>query len=213
MATEDVLSAAEAAEAIDAPSTSTSKLGKVNTAVSRRLDELVGPIVRRTITGEVHRETGGRPTVALRRWPVVSVSSAVEYDRSGSSTSLTVETFSSKPADGFRLEPTLAEPELGLFGPTITRTVDGNVSTFDSSLVVTYVAGRYANTAAVDERYKEACRICLVNLWQRITAGRGVLEADFDVPRYPFPTFAVPRSARELLEDVWQERSSTFGIG
>lgn len=202
MADLDVLSSAEAVEAISSPGTSSEKLAKVVTAVSLRLDKAVGPIVVRTITDET-RLTGCRPTVELGLWPIASISSLVEYDENGTPTTLTETTPSTKPADGFRLTPTTAEPELGLYRSLVERRAGSRVEAFDETVVATYVAGRFEDTAAVDERYKEAARICLVNLWQRIQTGTITYE-DAEVPRYPFPRFSIPRSARELLVDVWQ---------
>ena len=204
MATLDVLSSAEAIEAISSPGVSSTKLAKVVTAVSLRLDEAVGPIVRRTITGETRVGVAGCRTIELSRWPVVSISSLVEYDESGSSTTLTAETPSTKPSDGFRLTPTTAEPELGLYRPLVERRSSGRPDTFEETVVATYVAGRFVNTAGVDERYKEAARIVLVNVWQRVLTGTITFD-DAEVPRYPFPRFAIPRSAFELLRDVWHE--------
>lgn len=212
MATLDVLSASEAAEAIGAPGQSTTKVAKVVTAASKALDSWAGPVVVRTITGERHDRTLGRPSIELRRWPVASVSSLTEYDSSGSSLALTEETHSSKPSGAFLLERAEAEAELGLYRPVVWRRDSGRTSTFAETVVATYVAGRFATTAAVDERYKEAARLLLVNLWQRVQTGRANLD-EFTVPRYPFPTFAVPNSVRELLADVWQEGPGRqFGI-
>jgi len=212
VATLDVLSSAEAAESIDAPGLSSVKLAKVVTAASLALDTYVGPVVRRTITNERHEDKFGRPELELRRWPVVSVSSCSEFSRSGTELVLAVETPSSRPSDGVRLEPTQAETELGLFGPILTRRASGRDALFDESVLVTYVAGRFTNTAAVDERYKEAVRLLVSNLFQRVLIGRGTLDG-YDVPRYPFPTFAIPGSVKGLLSDVWQgDEKQRLGI-
>jgi hypothetical protein len=212
MATLDVLTIDEAADAVDVPGQSSSKLGATVTAVSRRLDELVGPIVVRTIADERHPFSNGRCSIAARRFPIASVTTATEYDAGGAATVLTVETATSKPADSFLLRPTLAEPELGLFGPAVYRRAGGREATFEQEIVLTYEAGRFATTQDVDERYKEAARITLANLWQRVAPGTGNITGDYDVPRFPFPMFAVPRSAKELLLDVWQDRAGTLGI-
>ncbi len=212
MATLDILTPTEAAETIDAPGLSTVKLAKVVTAASLALDTYVGPVVRRTITNERHENKFGRPELELRRWPVVSVSACSEFTRSGSEVVLTVEAPSSRPSAGVRLEPTRAETELGLFGPILTRRASGRDALFDESVLVTYVAGRFSATAAVDERYKEALRLLVANLFQRVLIGRGTLDG-YDVPRYPFPTFAIPGSVRGLLADVWQaDEKQRLGI-
>lgn len=212
MATLDVLTAAEAAEAIDAPGVSSVKLGKIVTAASLALDTFVGPVVRRTITNERHDKTAWRPAVELRRWPVVSVSACSEFSASGAETVLTEETHSSKPVNAFMLTPMIAEPELGLYGPRLERRSSGYAVPFGSTVRVSYVAGRFANTAGVDERYKEAARLLVVNLFQRVQIGRGTLDS-YDVPRYPFPTFAIPGSVRGMLADVWQaDEKQRLGI-
>lgn len=212
MATLDILTSAEAAETIDAPGLSTVKLAKVVTAASLALDTYVGPVVRRTITNERHENRAGRSELELRRWPVVSISSCSEFTRSGAEAVLSVETPSSRPSAGIRLEPTHSEPELGLFGPIVTRRASGRDAPFEESVHVTYVAGRFAATANVDERYKEAVRLLVANLFQRVLIGRGTLDG-YDVPRYPFPTFAIPGSVRGLLSDVWQaDEKQRFGI-
>lgn len=211
MATLDLLSASEAAAVVSSPGVDSTKLAAITTAVSLRLDELVGPIVRRTITAERHSGVSGRRVIDLRRWPVQSVSAVTEYDEGGSSTSLTEETATTKPAAGFLLTRTLAEPELGLSGPSLSRRAAGRPAVFGSEVAATYVAGRFAATANVDERYKEAARIMVSNLYQRVAAGVGRVD-EYDVPRYPFPAFAVPRASRVLLADVWQERAGSLGI-
>ena len=64
--------------------------------------------------------------------------------RGRSSTTLTAETPSTKPSDGFRLTPTTAEPELGLYRPLVERRSSGRPDTFEETVVATYVAGRFA---------------------------------------------------------------------
>jgi len=206
----DVLSPEEAVAAIGAPGVTTEKVSALVTAASLRLDEAVGPIVRRTITAE--RCRGAARTIELRRWPVVSISSLVEYDEAGAATTLTAGTPSSRPADGYWLTPTDAEPELGLYRPIVERRGGSRTEAFAETVVATYVAGRFANTAAVTERYKEAARLVVLNLWQRIGNGTTTFE-DVELPRYPFPRFALPRAVYELLPDVWQEFPDGRPIG
>jgi len=207
----DVLTTDEALDVVDSPGASTVKLDAIVSAVSARLDELVGPVVRRTITTERHVGSYGCAAVSLRRFPIASVTTVLEYSSSGASTALTEETSTVKPGEGFLLAPTLAEPELELFGPALYRRASGGPATFESEVSVTYIAGRFETTAAVSERYKEAARICVANLWQRVAPGAGRV-GEYDAPRFPFPSFAVPTAARLLLLDVWQERAGTLGI-
>ena len=55
-------------------------------AVSNAIDELVGPVVQRTITGERHE--GGTSEIRLRRSPVSSITTVKVWQR-GVSTTLT----------------------------------------------------------------------------------------------------------------------------
>lgn len=205
MAELDVITPEEAVAAIAAPGATTVKLAAVVTAASQRLDEAVGPIVIREIVDEEHSGIYGACDLELRRWPVVEVSSLIEYDDSGDPTTLTAGSPTVRPADGYRLRATRSEPELGLFGPLVERRAGSAAGWFSDLAVVTYTAGRFETTEDVAERYKEAARIVVVNLWQRVLSGTITFD-DAEVPRYPFPRFAIPRAAYELLSDVWQQR-------
>jgi len=81
VATLDVLTLTEAKEALNLTATQqydATELPAWITGVSARLDELVGPVVRRTITGETH--DGGGHVIRLRYYPVTAVTSVTEYD-------------------------------------------------------------------------------------------------------------------------------------
>lgn len=204
MAATDLLSEAEGLEVVAGPGVDTSILAATIEAVSGRIDVLAGPVVQRDVTDERHVDTAGCPSLELRSWPVVDIDSCAEYDSGGSSTTLLEETVDTKPGDAFRLDPIRTEADLGLFGPMLRRRSSGRVATFADEVLVSYTAGRFANTAAVEERYKEAARITLASLWRRIAMGVGKVD-EYDVPIYPFPGFAVPNAARGLLSDVAQD--------
>ncbi|HEU5394701.1 MAG TPA: hypothetical protein VFV36_07840, partial [Candidatus Methylomirabilis sp.] len=53
------------------------ELARVITAVSRRIDEGIGPTVVRAVTSERHQ--GGRSSVELHHGPVQAVGSVLEY--------------------------------------------------------------------------------------------------------------------------------------
>lgn len=204
MATLDVITLPEAKTALNLSGTAAydAELPVWITTVSARLDSLVGPVVVRTLTGELH--DGGEHCVYLRYYPVSAITSVTEYD-DVTPTSLTAETNASKPAAAYlagryRRDPTLMSQR-------IRRRSSGTDDTFPSgrqNVAVTYSAGRAANTAAVAERYKTAAELMLINLWrsqQDSVAGVG----EYDVPQGIFPTFAVPRAVKELLYGEIQE--------
>lgn len=164
------------------------------TGISRRLDTLVGPIVNRTLTDELHN--GGLRWIQLDYWPVASVTSVSEYV-STTETTLTAETNSTKPANAYMLYD-----ENGRVYRRATN-ADACFATGRRNVKVTYVAGRAATTAAVDERFKRAAGIMLQNLWR--SQEQGLFEADeFQFPRQNFPHFAIPNAVKELLHDEWQ---------
>lgn len=194
MATLDVISTAEAKTALNIPTADTtqdSELAVYATAVSLRLDALVGPIVNRTITGEVH--DGGRSFIILRYSPVSSVTSVSERQGTTSYTVVT-ENYAASTSYDYLLDP--------LTGILYRRGSGGDVDWYGGrqNIVVTYVAGRFANTTSVDGRYKQAAAIMLTHLWR---SEQGASGATFgEGPSNTFvPGFAVPNAVVELLAD------------
>ena len=193
MATLDVITSSEAKDALSIPAADTSHdsvvLPAYITAVSLRLDELVGPIVNRTLTNEAH--DGGGYAVRLDKYPQASVTSVTEY-RSTDATALTAETVSTSPANGYLWIPTT--------GVILRRSgkLDYPFPPGRQNVLVTYVAGRAANTAAVDSRYKLAAQIMLAAIWRREQAG---LSQSFGELPSLGATFAVPNAVLELLND------------
>lgn len=172
------------------------------TAVSLLLDSKVGPAVVRTITDEVH--DGGAGVIRTRLWPVVSYTTVTEYTGLTPRV-LTVETNLAHPAAGYRADRYGAEPSL--FSGRIVRRSSGYGSVFASgsgNVVVTYVAGRFADTASVSERFKAAAKLTLQNLWNSQRPNLAVV-GEFEIPQQNWPRFAVPNAVREMLADVWQE--------
>lgn len=168
------------------------ELRRFITAVSRRLDELCGPVVKRTVTDEVH--DGGNGLVFLDKHPVASVTAVKEY--SGTTlTTLTAETVASQIADQYLLDTRLGLLHRRSSGSDILFT------TGRANVLVTYVAGRYDNTAAVDGKFKTAAALILQELWKP-AAGRWAQNfAGEEVPLGIMPWAALPRPARELLGD------------
>lgn len=171
------------------------------TAVSRRLDKACGAIVSRTITSELH--SGGAPSIRLDH-PASAFTSVVEYQGTAGIT-LTRETPGTAPGDGYLAER--HAPDRSLFSGRLKRRSGGFGGCWwagEDNIAVTYTAGRYANTAAVDARFKDAAFIVLRNLW---AAEEPSVEStgEFDTPGGRFPRFAIPNAARQLLRDEWRE--------
>ncbi len=163
-----LLSRREAYEAINDPTSATAVsadrddefIGVWVPAISRRVDELCGPVVVRTVTDERH--DGGGRLVRLRYSPASSVTTVTEYC-DGVATVLSAEQDATLPDDGY-----LAET----LGPTtfVHRRCSGIAYRFPHGLQnvkVTYEAGRYATTAVVDPKFKMAAGAILRRLWSR----------------------------------------------
>jgi len=158
------------------------------TAVSRMLDEKCGPIVQRTITGE--ELDGGWRTLQLKWWPVVSTTTVVEYN-GATSTTLTEQTPGTAPAAGYRVK----KPN-GL----LTRYSGGVLHGFARLVVATYVAGRYATTAAVDERFARAAVLTIVEQW-RANKGMGTVTFGVAGEGVVSGTTGIPRDAWVLIQN------------
>jgi len=196
----DVLTLAEGRTAVGIGAADTSQdtaLAAKITAVSRRLERGYGPIVQRTITDELH--PGGSGSIWVRYWPVTSFTTVTEYTATIPQV-LTAETFSVQPEHGYR--PGRWTTPTAVFTGQIRRSAFGQPWVFPAgpeAVKVTYVAGRFATTTAVDPVFKEAAAIMLKNLWR--TAETAVqIVGEFDVPAQNFPTFAIPHATRALLE-------------
>lgn len=197
----DLLSDAEARQVLNVgtpDTTKTAALARAISAVSDRIASAVGTIVYGTVTDYFD---GGCSTVWLRQ-PVAQVVEVVEYDALAAAT-LTAETNTSKPTTGYYC---------GTINGELVRR-DGNADSYfprgRNNVLVRYVVGRAATTATVPDRYKEAAAITLKSWWRMYEAGAGRVN-EYDVPQASFPTFAVPKAAKELLADEWRTGS---GIG
>jgi hypothetical protein len=188
------------------------------TAVSLRLDGLLGPIVRRTITAEQH--DGGSGVIHLRHYPATSITTVTEYDDT-TATLLVAETNAFKPADGYLVDPypvplTLADgTPVTLLSRRMHRRKSGKDSSFTSgrrNVEVTYVAGRFATTETVEERFKRAAVLTLQNLWQS-QRNSTAMEGEFDVPVSNYPRFTIPNAVREMFPGELQDASTRFLVG
>ena len=161
---------------------------QVITAASRMIDQVVGPVVVRTVT-ELH--DGGKDRIWLRQPPVPTVTTVTEYDYT-TATVLTAESNASKPDAGYLLRTVGTASYLA-------RRTGGSATTFssgDQNIEVVYQAGRYATTATVDARFKEAAVQAAIHLWQARGAGSGVTTGD------GAPFAGVPFSTEQLVKKI-----------
>lgn len=193
----DVLTLAEAKAALNVALADTGQddeLAQVVSAASQWLDEIVGPVVRRTVTNEAHHAPAGR--VWLRQAPVASVLSVTEYV-SGTGTTLTPETHTT--AGGYLVD---------LQAGSLARRSGWMPASWNAStLLVTYTAGRFADTSGVSARFKEAAVVLLQHLWQSRGAApsAGVFGAE-DSQAYggqPYSARGVVKKVRSLLAGEW----------
>lgn len=200
----DVLTLPEAKAALRIGATDTTMdddLVRLITTVSRKLDECVGPVVRRTVTAERHN--GGSRSIELGYGPVSSVSTVTEY-QGDTAVTLTEQTAGTTPTNGWFGER--YQPDRSLYSGIIVRTYGGQAGGWWAgvgSVAVTYTAGRATATSTVDARYKEAGVLMLRNLWRPYENSVGAVD-EFDTPMQSFPTFTVPRAVRDMLAEEWQ---------
>ena len=136
------------------------RLAQIITSVSRILDQEIGPVVNRTVTEE---HPGLHTAIWPRQTPISSVTTLKEWDGT-TLTALTEDTFGTAGADdGFKIVKTGGYAH----GQRIERRSGGLLAHFAREVQLVYVAGRAANTAAVDARIKEAASEILRRLNKR----------------------------------------------
>ncbi|WP_017974365.1 hypothetical protein [Actinopolyspora halophila] len=218
----DVVTLAEAKAALSIASSVTkhdAELPGFVTAVSQRLDLLVGPIVQRPVDEEPHdggNDTSysglvsrpavgdGHESVFLDFFPISSITSVSEYV-DGAETVLTRETPTVKPAEGYVVSRFGADASL--LSNKLMRRKQGRRARFAAgtgNVVASYVAGRAADTASVPQRYKVCAGLMLQNLWRSQQDSTGSVN-EFDVPQSYFPRWAIPKSVQQLLHGEIQE--------
>lgn len=195
MALLDWITVTEAKLALNIQASDTSQdteVGSYVTAVSLRLDDLAGPVVQRSVTERHH---GGRAWFYPNKTPLLSVTSVTEHTR-GVPLALTVETLTTLPADGYLLDQ-------GEVHDTVVRRrksgADASFPAGERNVVLVYVAGRYADTASVDAKFKQAAAKMLTMLW-RADQGAGTVTfgAEEPVPLGGLG-FSVPAAVLDLL--------------
>ena len=131
-------------------------LQRMVTALSRRMDRLIGPVVQRSIT-EYH--DGGVPKVFPHFTPVASVTSVTERRGYGVPTELSADSFGTPNVDGYWWHQSTTDPH----GSFIERRSSGCTRPFPpgvDAVQLVYAAGRAVDTSQVDARHAEAaCEI------------------------------------------------------
>ena len=196
----DIITLAEAQAALNitnaADKTATAtELAQVVSAASRMVDSVFGPVVQRTVTKTVVAPSG---TVWLDQ--PAAVTSVTEYV-SGVATVLTAETATT--AGTYRLDATS--------GALRRRSNWSDSAWAANEVVVVYTAGRAANTAAVDPKFKAACAVCVVHLWQHRGAQSGFGSVGGDGAPFggvPFST----RVLRDKLRAMYPEEALLPGV-
>lgn len=201
MADTDLLTIVEARLAVNLPSGDTSHdtdLQLYVTGITGRIDAICGPVVERTVTAEKHN--GGRSKILLDVQHAASITSVSEFSNT-TETQLTEETNASKPSSGFLLNT--AAP----YDWIIRRSGNAD-ATFPSgrnNVVVTYEAGRYADTASVDDTFKLAASSVLRRIWKREQSSWAQTPDFFTETENPTPSQrffrAVDPMVKELLAD------------
>lgn len=203
--TYDVVTLDEIKPGLNIPGATTTfdaRLAMVITAVSQRLVDLCGPIVDREFTDEKY--DGGECDVFLRNagcspTATTTISTVKEYDTGGTLTTLTAETYSSKPADAY-----LLSSEVGERHRLIRRSggYDYPFACGRANVLVTYTSGRAANTAAVASKFKQAALIAINHVHSTIGAQSGAARVgQIDGLPYGVPPFAMPKAALDMLRD------------
>lgn len=193
----DVISLTEAKRALNIQSTDTTQdteLASYISAVSQALDDRCGAIVKRTITATYAPDEYRNGSLILTEAPASrtadnSVTTVTEYS-GGTAQVLTAETVSASSSYDYAFNPRT--------GIISRRSTWGDTTFASQNVVVVYVAGRYANTASVSQKFKQAAAIMLTHLWRGEQGVGG--SATFTPLASGIPTFSVPNAVLELLE-------------
>lgn len=195
MAATDLLGLTEARSAIRARSDDTSGDDDLRElyipAVTTIVEDLVGPVVKRSVTVTV---AGGGKGITLDEQPVAAVTSVVESGVTLAGTDYVVDLDAGIVYRGT---------------PTATRRWTAGLG----AVVITYDAGRVANTAAVPASIKLAARIILRNEWENDRNGnRPDLAGQVNNDTVATPAgYAIPRRAYQYLEPFSQVALPAIG--
>ena len=186
MAANDILTTAEAGAALNMNASeqtaNATELAQVISAASAFVDSVYGPVVAREVTKTVLAPSG---RIWLDR--PLSITSVTEY-ASGTATVLTAE--DADTAGTYRLDTAT--------GSLLRRSSWSGTSWGSQEVVVVYSSGRYANTASVDPKFKEAAVVALVHFWQHRGSQSGFGTAGGDGA----PFGGVPFSSAQLRQKL-----------
>ena len=151
--------------------------------------------VIRAVTERVMWERiAGRSVIALRKYPIVSVTSIQDQD---------------SPANSIPSTDYWVDPDAGFLVGTGGWQVPVNANGFATYWTVTYTAGRYATTAAVDAVLKTACRMTVEDVFfngagDSVRRKIGDLEVEYTLTLQNFggtgqDAIALPELAKTLL--------------
>lgn len=204
----DVLTLVEGKTALNIPSSETgydTELAQVITAASRLVDSVYGPVVTRSVTKTYFEPCGPLILDVPPGSPTFTVTSlAVTEYTSGAATVLSAETATVATGNDYRYRPAT--------GQLVRRASWSDYFWGSQEVLVVYVGGRSASTAAVDAKFKEAAAACLVHLWQH--RGANSIAATESGDGAPFG--AVPFSTatlRKKLRAMFPEECLPRGIG
>ena len=200
----DLLTLDEGKRALNIPLADTTfdvEVASYISAVSQRIDDLCGPVVKRAVNDETH--DGGHEYVFPDLTPVASVASLTQYS-SGTATALTAETPSVSTANDYLLV------DAGSHASLIRRRARWSDAPFlpgRANVVIDYVAGRFENTAGVSAKFKQGAAKMLSVMWKgdqgagTVTFGAPVDDGDLGIIG-----FAIPRAVLELLAEEIRPR-------
>lgn len=191
MAATDVVTRDEAKAALNITTTDfDAELDAYISAVSGSLDKLVGPIVKRTVN---ETRDGGDRSIWLYEYPIVSITSVTEYDDL-TQRILVAESNTAKSANDYAI--VLRSGQL----KRRSSNMPWRFPCGAGNIVIVYEAGRYADTAAVDARFKLAANLMLANLW-RVEQGQGTATFGAAIEPVFGSTFFIPNRVREILQN------------
>lgn len=193
----DVISLADAKLVLNIESGDTTQDGELQTLItgmSRRFDDLFGAVVLRSVTETYYPEEYLGGVLFLRQAPVsnsaaTTLTSVTEYS-GGTASTLVAESVTVAGSYTFN-------QRLGL----ITRRSSWATTEFATqNVVVVYSAGRYANTAAVDKKFREAAKAYIQTIWESSQGVQGsVTYGPTDDTTVGGSNFALAESRAKLI--------------
>jgi hypothetical protein len=189
----DILTLTEGKSAVNIEASDTSvdtELAQSITTASRFVDSVFGPVVQRSATKTVAAPSG---TIWLEH--PAAITSVTEYS-AGSPTVLTAEDFDTSGT--YRLDATT--------GALTRRSSWASATWASQEVVVVYTSGRYANTAAVDPKFKTAAAVALVHFWQHFGSQSGYGTPGGDGAPFggvPFSTAQLRQKLISMFPEEW----------